>query len=168
MTKEIDLNALFSARRWAKRRTPAGERMVRFRWAEEHGAVWVFSAGLVSWQGLASRAAESRWQVPKMPAPVPFSFWLATAARQDVWRSLKGVPTLMPVIRVTSDAEARSVSVMLGAVMDPKRASPAIEGVLEDMFQPRRINAWTEWAVRNCRAQRRGPAPAPAPAASKG
>lgn len=156
MTVEIDLTDLFilKNRELLRRRTPNGERMTQFRWLVDGptDTVWLFSSGLVSRVGVIARGHESRWQAPRVPQPVVFGFWLATAARQDLWRSLKGVPGLMPVLKVTPTPENRAVSMMLGAVLPPKRMSHAVDAVLEDLFQPRRLNAWTEWAHRRTAA----------------
>lgn len=122
--------------------------MGQFRWAERRGAVWLFPSSFIHSGGLAARAHESRWQVGELAEPVRFAFWLATAARQDLWRALQGVPGLLPVIRVRPEPEARAATTLVGALMPPRRASHAVEAVLEDLFQPNRINAWTGWAQR--------------------
>jgi hypothetical protein len=143
-----DPQAILRARARARRRTPEGRRMGLFRWAESDGAIWLFPATLTSVNGLVPLASESRWQVGGTAADARFCYWLATAARQDLWRALQGVPGLLPVIRVTPDVQARAVDVALAALVPENRTSAAIEAVLEDMFQPRRINAWTAWARR--------------------
>ncbi len=145
---EIDLQELALARRDAHRRTPEGRRMGLFRWAERKGAVWLFPSSFINDQGLVAMAHESRWQVGEIAEPIRFGYWLATAARQDLWRALQGVPGLLPVIRVRPDPEARAVAMLAGALTTPARAGHAIEAVLGDIFQPNRLNAWTDWAQR--------------------
>lgn len=148
MSAPLDVMALSLARSRARRRDPDGRRMGLFRWAESEGAVWLFPAALVEIEALIPVASASRWQVGETPDPVRFAYWLAAAARQDVWRALNGVPGLMPVIRVEPDPAGRTVAVTVAALVPPKRTSAAIADVLADIYQPRRINAWTVWAHR--------------------
>ncbi len=147
----LDLDELLRLRRKALRRMPTGERMIRFRWIAKDGTVWLLPAGLVSPNGMTSRSASSLWQTGALPRPEAFGFWLCVAARQDLWRSLQGVAGLMPVVSARPEAREGTVRLTLGAVLPERRASHAVEAVLEDMFQPRRINNWTAWAHRKAR-----------------
>ncbi|MGF1447668.1 MAG: hypothetical protein ACFBRM_15930 [Pikeienuella sp.] len=156
MAAELDFDELFDLRRRAHRRMPGGERMVRFRWAAQDGAIWLLPAALVGQQGLVTRAHETQWNTGPIEQPKLFGFWLAMAARQDIWRALRGVPGLMPVVRATPDPENQSVSVLVGAVVPQARANHAIDAVLSDIFQPRRINAWTDWALSKAKAHASG------------
>ncbi len=143
----MTLADLLAVRPHGKRRMPTGERMVQFRWAERDGSVWLFPAALLGQSGgLGLLRAGGRWRTGERPVGTQFAYWLAVAARQDVWRSLRGVPGLMPAVRVTPAEDRLGVLVDLGAVLPARRASPAIVSALDDMFQPRRLGAWTEFA----------------------
>ena len=148
----LDTDALMRARIAARRRDPDGRRMGTFRWAEIDGAVWLFPATLIQPTGLVPMAVETRWQVAEPARPAAFAYWLATAARQDLWRALKGVPGLVPVLRVAPDSPPRAVAMTIGALVPERRVSAAIRSVIEDLPQPGRINAWTAWAERKAAA----------------
>ena len=146
MITELDLDALAEARIVADRRTPDGQKMTGMRWAHRKGVVWTFPASYVRSDDMKSAASHVRLDVSH-PKPVAHAFWLCTAARQDLWRALQGVPGLLPVIHAKPEAEPGKLILTLGCVVPPKRMNRAINAVLEDIYQPRRVKAWLDWAA---------------------
>ncbi|MEO0621537.1 MAG: hypothetical protein AAFU49_22050 [Pseudomonadota bacterium] len=146
MQDEQDLEGLKTALAAPRDRTPDGGRMPQFRWGTAPDGLWLFPASLSDTKGMTFMAAVSGWPVGRLDQPERMAFWVATAARQDLWRSLKGVPGLVPVIRVSIDEAAGHLRMLVGAMVPPQRVSPAVEAVLKDLIRPAKAEAWTNWA----------------------
>lgn len=143
------------ARLKSRRRLPSGERMRAFRWGPVEDGVLTWPAALVNTRGLHAFGHESRWTVPHFPENrTAFAYWLAHAVRQDLWRRAQNVPGLMPMVRVRlveDDPEKPAVAVLAGALVPQQRSGTALDALLADLFQPRRMAHWTDWARRKTR-----------------
>ncbi|MEM9146853.1 MAG: hypothetical protein AAGC57_11685 [Pseudomonadota bacterium] len=146
MDSATELDGLKAALAAPRDRTPDGGRMPQFRWAKGADGLWLFPASMQDTGGMRFMAAQSGWPVGRVEDADRLAFWVATAARQDLWRSLKGVPGLVPVIRVSVDAAAGHLRMLVGAMVPPQRVSPAVETVLRDLIRPAKAEAWTGWA----------------------
>jgi len=115
------------------------------RWARVGDSVWLFPAALGRHPaGLpVFRLAPCG---PLGPEAVSAAFWLATAARQDVWRALRRMPGFVPVIRVAPVTPDRPTCVLAGGVLPAPGAAGAAGSALETLLAPRRVARWRRWA----------------------
>ncbi|MEM1343698.1 MAG: hypothetical protein AAGI34_03845 [Pseudomonadota bacterium] len=147
----FDFDALRQARLKARRRMPNGARMTRFRWAEIEGAVWMFPAALTTPRDMAALCHESPCLADPEAHPLDAAFWLATAVRQDLWRALRPVPGLVPVVRARPGPEPDLAQLRASALVSPHLKGPALLAVIRDLFQPDRLSAWSAWASAKAR-----------------
>jgi len=146
----FDIDALVDAQIHAQRRAPDGRKLESTRWAWRAGEVWHFPAALTSPRSLSPVFGETIVDATHANKRA-FGFFLAVAIRQDLWRSLQGVPGLMPVIRVTPDTPLGRTHCLIGCLVPPARVSPAIQSVIDDLASPPRVRAWVSWAGRQSR-----------------
>ena len=146
MSGAPDLDRLAHLRSEARRRMPNGARMTDFRWAVDGGTVWLFPAAFVGGKGLVSLGHMSRIRTRPAADRTTQAFWLATAMRQDLWRALQGVPGLMPITAARPEG-ADEMVLTAAAAVPPAKRSEAVQAVLADIFQPRRVGAWAAWAL---------------------
>jgi hypothetical protein len=121
------------------------------RWAVAGGAVWQWPAALGG--GGHGLAAETR--LPgDAAASTARAFWLATAARQDLWRALRRVPGLLPVVAVRpASEEPDRARILLGCVLPAAGASPAVAAVLARLASSPAPRGWAAFAARRARAR---------------
>lgn len=142
---------LKAAWRVSTSRDPVGRSLPRFRWAVMGETVWLFPRVLADMESSPQTGLIAQWPV-RVERPQGFGFWLATAIRQDVWRALRTVRGLRPVIRVAPLGAA--IDVTAGGLLLPDTPAGGTVQKLERVFTQDRIRRWTRWAAAKA-AERR-------------
>lgn len=143
----IDLDALRDARMNARKFSPDGRRLGKMRWAFRETGVWMFPFAPFEPAEMEQAAEAKLLQVSREPH-VAHAFWICTAVRQDLWRQLRGVPGLIPVIRVQPEIREGVMGLTAAALVPRKRMTPAIADVLQGLATPGRVWQWQAWAAK--------------------
>ena len=100
-------------------RGPDGRSLKRFRWAVIEGVVVVFPQHSRSSTEAPSAIATGAWEMGVPRRSRAFAFWVAQAARQELWRRQRRRPGFLPVtaVRAAGDiVEIDAVGIKAGPV----------------------------------------------------
>jgi len=140
--------ALRAATGHATDRAPDGRRLRRMRIAIAGHALWLFPAALEHRSAGGRLICESVTLGRPAGDPRRYAFWLATAARQCLWRALRVVPGLLPVIRV--EPWPAETALTLACLVPPHRAHSGLQAALRALAQDR-AGHWTRFATARAR-----------------